>query len=288
MVRQHQFCFDTVSNSPMHQAAFNGDLKSLHELLRTPDNHKIINLKNHLGCTPLRLAATTGSRPCVELLVAHGADVNLTDIKGQTPLFVAVKNNHPSCVQALVSYGANPNGSPNCLSSPLFIAAMQGLHECLQVLVQAGADVNCSLLAGPYIPATNTPLHISFTYRHRQCFRALLVAGADPDCGLTRKHLEGRPSLLDAAIQWGDIYFIKLLVEFGGTRTKNNRQLNRKIGGESATEKELEVQAYLSVPLSLLSLCRLSVRNSLGAKRLSSASELPLPTYLKKYLQFLV
>ena len=252
MVRQNQERRETVYNSPMHQAAFNGDLEALRELLCTADNKKNINLKNHLGCTPLRLAATAGSQPCVEFLVANGADINLTDIKGQTPLFVAVKNNHPGCVRALVSYGANPDGSPHCLSSPLFIAAMQGLYECLLVLVQAGADVNCHLISGPYIPMSNTPLHISFTYRHRKCFRALLVAGADPDCGLTPKYLEVRPSLLDAAIQWGDIYFVKLLVEFGGTMTKNNR----KFGGDQMTEKELEVQAFLRT-------CKLKFHRSL-------------------------
>ncbi|XP_038078238.1 ankyrin repeat and SOCS box protein 1-like [Patiria miniata] len=288
MVRHSPPRRDTVSNSPMHQAAFDGDLKTLQKLLLIADNKKNINLKNHLGCTPLRLAATAGSRPRVELLIAHGADVNLTDIKGQTPLFVAVKNNHPGCVRALVSHGAHPDGSPNCLSSPLFIAAMQGHFECLQLLIEAGADVNCFLTAVPHIVMIYTPLHISFTYRHKDCFQALLIAGANPDCGLTKKYLEARPSLLDAAMEWGDVYFIELLVEFGGSMTNHNKRWKERVSGDHMTEKEQEVQAYLSVPRSLQSLCRLTVRKSLGVKRLASVPALPLPTYLKKYLQYSV
>lgn len=70
---------------------------------------------------------------CVELLVQHGADVNVPDIKAQTPLTMAVKNRHIKCVRALLVSGANPNGDARSLCSPLYIAAMNGCKDILEV-----------------------------------------------------------------------------------------------------------------------------------------------------------
>lgn len=245
MVRHQPPRRDTVSNSPMHQAAFNGDYDILQQLLSIPENQKKINLLNHLGCSSLRLAATSGNEACVKLLITHGADVNITDIKGQSPLFVAVKNNHPGCVEVLLQFSANPDGSPKCLSTPVYIAAMQGLDECLHLLLQAGADVNCSLTKGQW--GNNTPLQVSFTYRHRKCFLMLLLGGADPNCRLNEKDLESKPSLLDAAIQWGDIYFVSWLFEFGGTMTNSSKIWKANIHPGQMTEKERDLDAYITL-----------------------------------------
>ncbi|XP_071789221.1 ankyrin repeat and SOCS box protein 1-like [Asterias amurensis] len=287
MVRQKTPRRDTVSNSPLHQSAYIGDYINIQSILAIPENRKNINQLNHLGCSPLRLAATSGEEACVKFLIALGADVNIPDIKGQTPLFVAVKNNHPRCVEALLSKSADPNGSPKCLSTPVYIAAMQGLDECLELLLQAGADVNCSLTKGQW--GNNTPLQVSFTYRHQKCFRMLLLGGADPNCRLTDKDLESNPSLLDAAIRWGDIYFVKLLFEFGGKMTNNSRRWKSNSFDQNLrSEENRELDAYITymkTPRSLETLCRSAIRSSLGVKRLTSLNELPLPATLRKYLQ---
>jgi len=70
---------------------------------------------------------------CLELLLQHGADVNVPDIKAQTPLTMAVKNQHIKCVHALLVAGANPNGDARSLCSPLYIAAMNGYKDILEV-----------------------------------------------------------------------------------------------------------------------------------------------------------
>ena len=66
---------DTVYDSPLHRAAFGGDLVTLRRLLSNPENISQIALRNHLGCTPLRLAATAGNDDCLRLLIAHKAKV---------------------------------------------------------------------------------------------------------------------------------------------------------------------------------------------------------------------
>ena len=43
---------------PLHQAAYAGDIEKVKLLLQDSEHIKLINLKNRLGCTPIRLAAT--------------------------------------------------------------------------------------------------------------------------------------------------------------------------------------------------------------------------------------
>lgn len=56
--------------------------------------------------TPLHLAASKGHTEVVELLLAHGADVNSRTAKLWTALDFAVLNAHPSCAHALLDHGA--------------------------------------------------------------------------------------------------------------------------------------------------------------------------------------
>lgn len=61
----------------------------------------------HTGHTPLMLAALQGDKPLLELLLAHGADMNEKDEKAYTALFHAAEKGHKDIVQLLVTRGAN-------------------------------------------------------------------------------------------------------------------------------------------------------------------------------------
>ena len=45
--------------SELHKVAYDGDVEKLEELLQNGEIKKKINSKNRLGCTPLRLAASS-------------------------------------------------------------------------------------------------------------------------------------------------------------------------------------------------------------------------------------
>ena len=45
-------------DSILHQAAYIGAFAKLKSLLTDSEHQKLVNFKNRLGCTPLRLAAT--------------------------------------------------------------------------------------------------------------------------------------------------------------------------------------------------------------------------------------
>jgi ankyrin repeat protein len=80
----------------------------------------------------------------VNLLLDHGADIELWNRHGETPLFEAVEGDwsSPTSVRVLVLRGANVNATNKDGQTPLMIAARTGALECLQILLSAGADQN--------------------------------------------------------------------------------------------------------------------------------------------------
>ena len=62
--------------------------------------------KNGKGRTPLLRATKEGRKTVVELLISHGADVNVKDYKGRTPLWSAKENDHIEIVELLRKHGA--------------------------------------------------------------------------------------------------------------------------------------------------------------------------------------
>ena len=79
------------------------------------------------------LVIAGGQPACIEVLLRHGADVDIPDRKGQTPLFCAVqKKDTASCV-ILLKAGASPDGDPRNLTSPLYIACQFGYSTGVKV-----------------------------------------------------------------------------------------------------------------------------------------------------------
>jgi len=61
------------------------------------------------GLNALLYAARSGCYPCVEDLIAAGADVNLPTPEGVTPLMIALDNEHNDVAKLLMDKGANLN-----------------------------------------------------------------------------------------------------------------------------------------------------------------------------------
>ena len=61
------------------------------------------------GLNALLYAARSGCYPCVEELIAAGADVNLPTPEGITPLMIALDNQHNDVAKLLMDKGANLN-----------------------------------------------------------------------------------------------------------------------------------------------------------------------------------
>jgi ankyrin repeat protein len=109
------------------------------------------------GATPLLRAARAGDAPFVELLLRHGALVDLPSNQGVTPLMAA----------AGVEYGLRVTRGRNRTDD--------GVLKTLQLLVDAGADVNARMVTEPkgdsaaHLLVINQRLaDFSYDYRGRQ------------------------------------------------------------------------------------------------------------------------
>jgi|WetSurMetagenome_2_1015567.scaffolds.fasta_scaffold32982_3 ankyrin repeat protein len=77
-----------------------------------------------IGATPLHLAAASGHKDIVELLLAHGADVNAIDgDDGWTPLHWAANGGHKDAAELLLANKADINAKDGYGRTPLYYAA---------------------------------------------------------------------------------------------------------------------------------------------------------------------
>ncbi|XP_078661898.1 ankyrin repeat and SOCS box protein 1-like [Branchiostoma floridae x Branchiostoma belcheri] len=276
-------------DNQLHKAAETGDLESLRQLVEG-DMKGQIDSKNHLGCTPLRLAAAKGHVDCVQYLVSQGAGLEVADIKSQTPLYAAVRRKHPDCAEVLLKAGAAPNGDPNNLATPLFRAAQDGCLQCMKVLIQHGAELNFSKPIMQEGALCSTVLYISLIYKHFECCKLLLWSGADPDFHIRKKlkltNLARDESLLRAVVRHDlPVEFAQLLIEFGINRFQRDSG-GKTADSDSENESARFIRLSLASPLLLQPQCRIRIRRCLGPHRLQQIPALPLPTNLINFLLF--
>jgi pectate lyase len=116
------------------------------------------------GDTPLHSAVRGGYKDIIELLIANGADVNIKNNQGQTPLEIALINNRSDIVELLVAKGADVS---------LHTAVLIGDLAKVKSLIEEAADVNTK------DASDNTPLHYAVQGRNRDLVEFLIASGAD-------------------------------------------------------------------------------------------------------------
>lgn len=95
------------------------------------------------GYTPLALAVfATDHSKMIQLLVEHGADVNLRGASGTTPLYWAVLRDQKDDEKYLLDHKADPNLANLFGDTPLICAVQLSYLSLVPPLVDHGADVN--------------------------------------------------------------------------------------------------------------------------------------------------
>ena len=144
---------------PLYYAALCGfyDLVK-HLIIKHP---QCINAISGRYSFPLLAALSEGHVEIAELLLEHGANVNVRETCGKTVLLVAISRCQYHLVDILkflLKYGADVNARGDALRSSLHLAVYEGKFEVAQVLLENNADVNSRDDDG------KTPLH---TYTER-------------------------------------------------------------------------------------------------------------------------
>ncbi|XP_034972086.1 ankyrin repeat and SOCS box protein 9 isoform X1 [Zootoca vivipara] len=263
---------DFVSDwSPLHDASIHGRLLALKKLIHQGSS---VNLVTADCVSPLHEACLGGHSACASVLLKHGANVNMATIDWNTPLFNACVSGSVDCLNLLLQHGASPHAVCD-LASPIHEAAKRGHTKCVEALVSHGVNIDHN------IKHLGTPLYVACESQQEDCVKKLLESGASANIG------KGLNSPLHMAAQTSNANLVHLLIEFGADIGAVNAE------GKKPTDlvppKNTLVQTLLQRegPFSLMQLCRLCIRKTLGCKQRQRMSELLLPDELKRFLLYL-
>jgi ankyrin repeat protein len=103
-----------------------------------------VDAKNNFGETALMWAARDGHTSIVQALLGKGADVNWKHpFAGDTALFYAAAGGHTAIVKALLAHDALVNAQDRFFGFTALMAAVMGGHaDTVGALLAHGADVN--------------------------------------------------------------------------------------------------------------------------------------------------
>ena len=147
---------DKFGNTPLHMAAKH-DRVGIAELLlangadvnaRNIDLNRVPRTENN-GESPLTLALQSYQhKEMMELLLTHGAEVNVLLPNGNTPLHIAVQRDLPYDVELLLANGADPNTRGYNWQTAIHWAVFQDRMTILKLLLEYGADPNLRDMGG--------------------------------------------------------------------------------------------------------------------------------------------
>ena len=142
---------DRVKRMDMYDAAQNGELKRVKELVK---HGKDIEKRDSPDGTPLWVAAEFGYVDIVRYLVEQGADIESFG-RGETPLMAACRTDNLDVVRYLVEQGADMEKNGNSNWTPLIYAVYNDRVNVVRYLLEQGANRDHADYYG------DTPLHIA-------------------------------------------------------------------------------------------------------------------------------
>ncbi|XP_055848447.1 uncharacterized protein LOC129913682 [Episyrphus balteatus] len=162
------------SNTPLHLAIENGDLKITEMLL---DNGADIDADNKKGYSPLILAIIKNNEEIIDLLIRKKANLNYICIKGLSALYAAVHYGLCQLTEKLLQNGAYANlistNSSGSGFTPLHYATFNGNIAIIKVLLKYGAIVDVKTENG------YTPLHFACEKGNVEIIELLLTKNVD-------------------------------------------------------------------------------------------------------------
>lgn len=121
----------------IHQAAEQGDADEVDRLASGGLFRRGVDVdtqEDGWGYTPLHLAAKEGHVETVQVLLDHGASVNIQNVYGWTPLHVAAVRNYTDIARLLLKHGADVEAQDNYNQTPLEAAEGKGHQKMIELL----------------------------------------------------------------------------------------------------------------------------------------------------------
>lgn len=159
------------AGTPLHAVAETG---SMHAALKLLSLGIDPNITTKDGVTPLMRAVECNQIKVAELLIKHGANINVKDPHGGLSLLhKAAKRNSCNMLELLITNGADLEQVSDKGNSALHVAAFHGSAEALDVLCTAKCNLDARNIAGI------TPLGVALHLRKFECASRLLTYKPD-------------------------------------------------------------------------------------------------------------
>lgn len=185
------------------------------------------------GYTALHVAAASGHAQLIDILVYHGALLDVTDYMGFTPLHLACQKGYQSVMLLLVHFGASLQLTDNDGNTPLHLCAANGHVECVKGLVFSDCG-NGKLNINATNDAGNTPLHLAAKWGFEEIVRNLLANNA-----CTGIHNRKKQTAMNCA---HNTHVQQLLLEAGAANTSRWNFYS----GELSNDRSKKTSSYTS------------------------------------------
>ena len=287
-----------MSNNPLITAAQNKAIMAMKELIKAKFN---LNLRDQQGRTALHYACHKAMG--AEMLLRAGADPDLPDKDDNYPIHMAATEGFDNVVITLLDYGCNPD-STNCFHrTAAHYLAMKNHCRALNAIASAGGNLNVLDSEG------NSPLMYAIQRNRPEAVKVLLLANCRPRSLKTPANnmlLFTKP--LKAALQKKLYGIAKLLILAGADmapiyewidKVETEKRLRQEEYDSrpyhDSDEEEIPVDEeqeeavewfsdWIHRPHTLMQLCRLSIREFVGARLFAQQDNLPVPPAMRDYI----
>jgi len=153
-----------IRTTSLHEAVIRHDYSDAEYFLKIGSN---VNEENLRGMTPLGLAVSHGEKNMIELLLAHGAELEVRDRYGDVPFLRSLDgyghtNEKLEIAKLLLSRGARLNSQNTKRGYNLLHRAIEYNHtDAVEYLLSLNIDINTMDRERPTIP---TPLFLAVSY----------------------------------------------------------------------------------------------------------------------------
>nr|XP_054586064.1 ankyrin repeat domain-containing protein 24 isoform X2 [Nothobranchius furzeri] len=175
------------------------------------------------GKSAFHVCASRGRLDCLEVIIAHGADLSVTDGAGFSALHLAAKNGQSECLKRLLQERLAVDCTDSIGRTPLHHAGISGCLPCTETLWDFKANLNIQDNEG------TTPLILAAQMSRVELCAFLLGRGADANI----QDSQGRSALM-LACESDSVETVKALLR-GGANTQLVDSLGHKAVDYSVT-----------------------------------------------------